>query len=142
MNALASEARVMARPAVLSLDAVLNHPAIWRGGECARVAPALSTGFAELDVHLPGGGWPAGAMIEIYVERSGVGEVELTMPAAAQLTQAGRWVSLIAPLHVPYAPALAARGVRLERLLLVQTRGAEDNLWACEQALRAASSRV
>jgi cell division inhibitor SulA/protein ImuA len=137
MNAVAAETRIAARP---SLDAVLNHPAIWRGGECARVAPALSTGFAELDAHLPGGGWPAGAMIEVYFERSGVGEVELTMPAAAHLTQAGRWVSLIAPLHVPYAPALAARGVRLERLLLVQTRTADDNLWACEQALRAASS--
>jgi cell division inhibitor SulA/protein ImuA len=136
MNA-ASEARIAAPG---SLEAILNHPAIWRGGECARVAPALSTGFAELDVQLPGGGWPAGAMIEVYFERSGVGEVELTMPAAAQLTQSGRWVSLIAPLHVPYAPALAARGVRLERLLLVQTRGAEDNLWACEQALRATSS--
>jgi protein ImuA len=143
MSALASalESKVRAMPAnAVALDAVLNHPAIWRGGECARIAPAVSTGFAELDVHLPGSGWPSGAMIEIYVERSGVGEVELTMPAAAHFTQAGRWVSLIAPLHVPYAPALAARGVRLERLLLVQTRGAEDNLWACEQALRAASS--
>jgi cell division inhibitor SulA/protein ImuA len=140
MSALASEARVAAPGVALSLDAVLNHPAIWRGSECARVAPALSTGYAELDAYLPGGGWPSGAIVEIYIERSGVGEVELTMPAAAQLTQAGRWVSLIAPLHVPYAPALAARGVRLERLLLVQTRGAEDNLWACEQALRASSS--
>ena len=139
MNSFAAEAHV-AVAARRSLDAVLNHPAVWRGGECARVAPALSTGFAELDAHLPGGGWPAGAMIEIYFERSGVGEVELTIPAAARLTQGGRWVSLIAPLHVPYAPALAARGVRLERLLLVQTRATNDNLWACEQALRATSS--
>ena len=34
-------------------------------------------------------------------------------------------------------PRFAAHGVRLERLLLVETRAAEDNLWACEQALRA-----
>src|SRR3954467_3351666 len=108
MSAIASEVRAAATGTALSLDAVLNHPAIWRGRECARVAPALSTGFAELDAHLPGGGWPTGAMIEVYFERSGVGEVELTIPAAAHLTQAGRWVSLIAPLHVPYAPALAA----------------------------------
>jgi hypothetical protein len=120
-----------------ALDAILNHPAVWRGSDCARVAPGVSTGFAELDAQLPGGGWPAGAITEIYAERTGVGEVQLTMPAAARLTQAGRWVSVIAPLHVPYAPALAAHGVRLERLLLVETRAAEDNLWACEQALRA-----
>ena len=126
--------------AAASLDAVLNHPAIWRGAECARVAPGVPTGFAELDAQLPGAGWPAGAITEIYAERPGVGEVIITMPAAAQLTQSGRWLTLIAPLHVPYAPALASHGVRLERLLLVETRTAEDNLWACEQALSASSS--
>src|SRR5919107_6018473 len=140
MSALASEARARAPLPPASLDAVLNHPAIWRGGECARVAPGVNTGYAELDAQLPGGGWPTGAMTEIYAERTGVGEVELTMPAAAQLTQAGRWVTLVAPLHVPYAPALATHGVRLERLLLVQTRSTEENLWASEQALRAVSS--
>jgi cell division inhibitor SulA/protein ImuA len=119
------------------LDAVLNHPAVWRGSDYARVAPGVPTGFAELDAQLPGSGWPTGAITEIYAERAGLGEVQLTMPAAAKLTQSGRWVTLIAPLHVPYAPALAHHGVRLEKLLLVETRSAEDNLWACEQALRA-----
>lgn len=127
-------------PPAQALDTVLNHPAIWRGGECARVAPAVSTGYSELDAHLPGGGWPAGAITEIYAERTGVGEMQLTLHAAARLTQAGRWLTLVAPLHVPYAPSLAAHGVRLERLLLVETRSTEDNLWACEQALRASSS--
>ena len=123
-----------------SVDAILNHPAVWRGAEYARVAHGVSTGYAELDVQLPGSSWPAGAITEIYAERTGVGEVQLTMPAAARLTQAGRWVTLVAPLHVPYAPALAAHGLRLERLLLVETATSEDNLWACEQALRASSS--
>jgi hypothetical protein len=120
-----------------ALDAVLNHPSIWRGNECARVAPGVSTGFAELDVHLPGAGWPSGAITEIYVERTGVGELELLSPAAARLTQAGRWLTLVAPPHVPYAPAFAHRGMRLERLLLVDPPDLESRLWACEQALRA-----
>jgi cell division inhibitor SulA/protein ImuA len=123
-----------------AIDTVLNHPAIWRGGECVRVAPGVATGHAELDAQLPGQGWPTGAITEIYADRPGVGEVELVMPAAARLTQAGRWLTLVAPLHVPYAPALAAHGVRLERLLLVQTRGVDENLWACEQALAASCS--
>ena len=37
----------------MGLEAVLNHPAVWRGNECARVASAVPTGFAELDAHLP-----------------------------------------------------------------------------------------
>lgn len=128
----------MSAVAASALETVLNHPAVWRGAECARVAGALATGFAELDAQLPGGGWPAGAITEIYAERTGVGELQLTLPAAARLTQAGRWLTVVAPPHVPYAPAFAAHGVRLERLLLVETRSHEDNLWACEQALRTA----
>jgi len=125
--------------AAQSLDAVLNHPAIWRGGGCARVAtPSVPTGFAELDAVLPGGGWPAAALTEIYAERPGIGELKLFMPAAARLTYAGRWVALIAPPHIPYAPALAAHGVKLARLMLVRTAGSAESLWACEQALRSA----
>jgi hypothetical protein len=120
----------------MGLEAVLNHPAVWRGNECARVAVAVATGFAELDAQLPGGGWPTGAITEIYAERAGLGEVKLTMPAAAQLTQAGRWLSLIAPPHIPYAPALASNGVRLERFLLIRPGSVDENLWAAEQALR------
>jgi cell division inhibitor SulA/protein ImuA len=143
MSAVAAQAAGTSNglpPRAASIEAVLNHPAIWRGGECARVAPGIATGYAELDAHLPGRGWPNGAITEIYADRAGLGEVELVMPAAARLTQAGRWLTLVAPLHVPYAPALAAHGVRLERLLLIQTRGADENLWACEQALHASCS--
>jgi hypothetical protein len=119
-----------------ALDQVLNHPAIWRGTECARVAVAVRTGFAELDAVLPGGGWPAGALTEIHCERPGAGELQLVMPAAARLTQSGRWLTLIAPPYIPYAPALVFHGVRLSRVMLVQTPSVEESLWACGQALR------
>lgn len=119
------------------LEAVFNHPAVWRGNECARVAvPSVPTGFAELDAVLPGGGWPAGALTEIHSERPGTGELQLVMPAAARLTQSGRWLTLIAPPYLPYAPALVSHGVHLSRVMLVQTAAAEESLWACEQALR------
>ncbi len=119
------------------LDLVLQNPAVWRGGDCARVTlPSVPTGFSELDAWLPGGGWPAGALTEIHVERAGVGELQLVMPAAARLTRSGRWLALIAPPYVPYAPAFVAHGVQLSRLLLVRTTATADHLWACEQALR------
>jgi hypothetical protein len=123
-----------------ALDLVLQNPAIWRGNDCARVAvPSVPSGFAELDVWLPGGGWPAGALTELYVERPGIGELQLVMPAAARLTQSERWITLVAPPYLPYAPALAVHGIELSRLLLVQTSAAAECLWACEQALRASS---
>jgi hypothetical protein len=117
------------------LEVVLNHPAVWRGNGCARVAPSVPTGFAELDAVLPGSGWPAGALTEIHSERPGTGELHLVMPAAARLTQSGRWLTLIAPPYIPYAPALVSHGVYLSRVMLVQT-AAEESLWACEQVLR------
>src|SRR5262245_43201549 len=120
-----------------ALDLVLQNPAVWRGRDCAQVTlPSVPTGFAELDAWLPGGGWPAGALTEIHAERTGIGELRLVMPAAARLTRSGLWVALVAPPYVPYAPALAAHGVQLSRLLLVRTTAIEDSLWACEQTLR------
>ena len=122
---------------MLSLEAVLNHPAIWRGNGCARVAiPSVSTGFSELDAALPGGGWPAAALTEIYAAHRGIGEMQILMPAVARLTRAGRRVMLIAPPHIPYAPALAAHGLKLSHLMLVRAERTEERFWACEQALR------
>lgn len=119
------------------LEAILQHPAIWRANDCARVAiPSIPTGFPGLDAALPGGGWPAAALTEIYADGPGSGELQVLMPAAARLTRAGRWIVLIAPPYIPYAPALAAQGLALQRLILVRTSSAEESFWACEQALR------
>jgi hypothetical protein len=123
----------------LSLETVLNHPAIWRGNDCARVArPSIPAGYPELDVLLPGGGWPAGALTEICMERPGIGELQLVMPAAARLSRSGRWIIMISPPHIPYAPALAAHGIQLSNLMLVRPEADEEKSWACEQALHSA----
>jgi hypothetical protein len=120
-----------------TLETVLNHPAVWRGDSCARVAiPSIPSGLPELDAVLPGGGWPAGALTEIYAERAGIGEMQLFMRAAARLTGAARWITLVAPPYIPYAPALAASGIRLSRLILVRASSPEERFWACEQALQ------
>ena len=123
-----------------SLISALHHPAIWRGNDFAQVAtPSVPTGYAELDVLLPGAGWPTGVITEIHVERPGIGELQLVMPAAARLTQAGRWQVMIAPPYLPYAPALAAHGVKLSRLMLIRPKTLAEQLWACEQALQSES---
>ena len=120
-----------------ALAALLAHPAIWRGSDCAPEPAALPTGFPSLDAVLPGGGWPGNALTEILLEREGIGEMRLTLPALAALTRAGREVVWIAPPHRPHAPPLAAAGVALSRLVLVRCRTPQEALWAFDQALRA-----
>jgi hypothetical protein len=115
-----------------------QNPAIWRGSEQARVAfPSIPTGFAALDRELPGGGWPRGVVAELLVERSGIGELSLFIPALAKLSREEGWLMLIAPPWIPYAPALAARDIRLSKLIVAETRSDRDTLWAAEQSLRA-----
>ncbi|MBI2311255.1 MAG: translesion DNA synthesis-associated protein ImuA [Betaproteobacteria bacterium] len=121
-----------------ALQQLLQHPALWRGNECARVAlPSIPTGFQRLDAVLPGGGWPRGALAEVNAEREGIGEMSLLVPALARLSrEEERWLALVNPPRLPYAPALAAGGVALPRLLIVRTESSADALWAAEQALR------
>ena len=97
---------------------------------------ALPTGFTQLDAVLPGGGWPVGAITELMPDAQGIGELSLLLPALAQLSRAGRYVTWIAPPCLPYPPALARHGLALERLLLVQTHDTQALFWATEQALR------
>lgn len=131
-------ASVGLRMAARSPSPLIRHPALWRGSECARVSvSSVPTGFAELDVLLPGGGWPTEALTEICAERPGIGEMQLLMPALARLTRDERWLTLIAPPYRPYAPALAGHGVHLSHVLLLQPEDIEMRLWACEQTLRA-----
>jgi cell division inhibitor SulA len=120
-----------------TLATLLAHPAIWRGGDCAPEPAALASGFALLDAALPGRGWPQGALTEMLVEREGIGEMHLTLPALARVQAQGRDVVWIVPPYRPYAPALAAAGLDLARLLVVRCREPKDALWAFEQALRA-----
>jgi len=130
----------------LELARLLEHPAIWRGRSAAR-REALATGYAALDACLPGRGWPRTGLIEILVARFGVGELYLLLPLLAALTgrPAARWCVWIAPPLDPYAPALAAHGVNLERVLVVRGSVAPAGaapLWAFEQTLGSGASDV
>jgi hypothetical protein len=120
-----------------ALATLLANPAIWRGGDCAPEPATLPSGFAALDAVLPGGGWPQGALTEVLLEREGIGELRLTLPALARVQAERRDVVWVAPPYRPYAPALAAAGLDLARFCVVRCREAKDALWAYEQALRA-----
>jgi len=101
--------------------------------------PGIASGFAALDAELPGGGWPCGALTELLPQHEGIGELRILGPALAQLAAQGKFIAWIAPPYLPYAPALAAAGIALERIVIVKTTRDDDNLWAAEQALRSAA---
>ncbi|MEO6080341.1 MAG: translesion DNA synthesis-associated protein ImuA [Steroidobacteraceae bacterium] len=115
------------------LETLLQHPSLWRGRGAAVLA-GFSTGFAQLDAALPGGGWPRRGLVEILTAGSGCGELALWAPLVTQLTRSetARWCAFVAPPFEPFAPAWSARGARLDRLLIVH---APQPLWALEQSL-------
>jgi hypothetical protein len=120
-----------------SLDLVLQHPGIWRGDQLAQTEEdTLSTGFAELNEQLPGGGWARGALTEILLEREGIGELRLLLPALALVSTQSEWQAWVSPPHVPYAPALSVAGVNLKQLLVAWPQTPADAWWTTEQALR------
>ena len=110
---------------------------VWRAGRLDASVPAgPSSGFAALDAVLPGGGWPASCLTELLCREPGIGELRLLIPLLQRLTQQRRFVILLAPPHIPYAPALTSFGVQLDYLITIQAPHAADRLWAVEQTLR------
>lgn len=123
----------MAGPAA-NLNDLLAKGEIWRGDSLARLPQAgVASGWPELDAELPGGGWPCGDLTEVLVEKSGIGELSLLLPALARLSAAGGWLALVAPPFLPHAPAWQAAGLDLGRLLVVEA--GEQAAWCCEQLL-------
>jgi len=109
---------------------------LYRHGEWRRdPRPAMPSGFAQLDANLPGGGWPMGAIAELMPAATGIGELSLLFPVLSRLARAGQCIAWIAPPYLPHAAALVQRGLPLERVWIIQTRGAQESLWAAQQML-------
>jgi cell division inhibitor SulA/protein ImuA len=122
---------------MMSVKQLLDStPQLWKGRQFSYTQRALASGYSRLDTHLPGGGWPLGALTELICRNPGLGEFRLLFRALADIAGQGQWVILVDPPWIPYPAALQGHGLLLERLLLVRTRGARESLWACEQALR------
>ncbi|MGA7979273.1 MAG: translesion DNA synthesis-associated protein ImuA [Chromatiaceae bacterium] len=119
----------------MGLEQLLNgRRDLWRGRAVSAAIPVgISTGFAALDALLPWRGWPPGALSEILNDSPGRA-LALLKPTLARLSSEARWLLFIDPPFVPFAPALAASGVELARLLVVEA--GEGMAWAAEQGLR------
>ena len=124
-----------------AIEKLLENPRVWRGRSATPAWRGLASGYARLDRHLPGGGWPPCALTEILLAHYGAGELKLLMPALARLSRvaddsdAAGWIAWVAPPFHPYPPALMQWGIDLSRVLIVRPKTATETLWAAEQAL-------
>lgn len=128
--------RYFARPVNPALTALLDDTRLWRGGAAVRPPEVVPAGSPELAGLLPGGGWPVGVLTEVLSLPYGSGEVGLVLPGLASLSQAGRTVAWIGAPYPPYAPALVAAGLDVNRILCVTARDTARLVWTAEQVLQ------
>ena len=128
----------MSRPLSAShLSLAPIHADVWHADALAGAsAQVVATGDATLDVQLPGGGWPVGALTELLQPPGVHSEWRLLLPALARCGHGP--VVLVGAPHTPFAPALTAQGLHTSRLLWVTAQAGAARLWAAEQALRCA----
>ncbi|MCK9609399.1 MAG: translesion DNA synthesis-associated protein ImuA [Methylomonas sp.] len=118
-------------------DWLRSQSLVWRGLQSPdSLQTGIPTGFPELDGLLPGGGWPAGALLNLEIARIGGGELPLLLPAMAELSRQGRRIVWLAPPYRPYAPGLQQAGIEPAQLLVVACSSNADLLWALEKLLR------
>jgi protein ImuA len=127
-----------------SIDALLDstlHPALggislWRASQLGRAnGRTVDTGYPSLSAELPGAGWPRGALMELLVQQTGVGELRLLAPALAAV--ANRPIAILQPPLEPNVHGLAYAGIPPNQILLVKGKTSSDVLWAAEQTLKA-----
>src|SRR5215831_6560854 len=111
--------RVMPAAMNAALAQLLHNPLVWRGDQLARLEQTVSSGFHDLDLALPGGGWPQTALTELLRDEEGIGELRLLIPALSRLAKAGEGIVLTSPPHFPHAPAFAAAGIDPMQVIVV-----------------------
>lgn len=117
-------------------NTLLARPDIWQASALQQQTAGIDTGFPRLNRALHQGGWPAGGLVELLPDHPGTAEFTLLAPCLSRLSRQSRWIMLIAPPHIPYAPTWAQAGIDLSRILIVHPSNQSDLLWCTEQALR------
>ena len=143
---------------VASLDELLNQPHTWQGYAPDSQNSGLPSGYASLDNYLPGNGFPQGALTELLLPDSASGALRFLLPMLKRASREGHWIAMVAPPYSPYAPALAAAGIDLSRLLCIESELEPDSSsgsssrsvkclkknrwWAAEQLLSSGEVKV
>ncbi len=96
----------------------------------------IPSGIWQLDQTL--GGWPSETIIELIHSDEGIGEISLLLPLISNLSNTSdKWVALINPPYIPYAPTMNTKNIDISKILIIKPQGHKEMLWAMEQTLRA-----
>lgn len=131
---LSTSLQSLPTPASVIVPAQMAH--VWRASELAiSRSPTCPTGHPGLDAELPGRGWPRSTLVEILLQQSGIGELQLLKPVLARLSRDQR-VAIIQPPHIPQGRAFKTWGLDTSRLLWIRATSSGDALWTAEQILK------
>jgi protein ImuA len=114
-------------------------------GEQGASAARLALGVAEIDRFLPGGGLAMGAVHEVLAAQHGAKPAAfgfaMALAALAQSARCGPMGLVLSRRALrdfgsPYGHGLQKLGLDPRRLIVVETRGDKDALWAIEEILK------
>ncbi|MBS0317525.1 MAG: translesion DNA synthesis-associated protein ImuA [Proteobacteria bacterium] len=116
-------------------------PAVWRGSDLGAVTVrACSSCWPELDVELPGGGFPARSITEILFPQPSVLEWRFLSGALRETTEAGKQVVVVGPPKPPHLPGLLRAGLKENALVWVRADAPAQRLWTTEQLIKGNSA--
>lgn len=124
----------------LKLPSALSQ-VVWRGDEIGSpIVSTLSSGWAELDKVLPGGGWPGHAVTEVLTAQPSVLEWRMLSPGLRLVVDAGSQVVVIGPPREPHIPGLLHMGLSEGQFIWIQAQSPAERLWATEQLIKSNSA--
>jgi protein ImuA len=118
------------------IDELRHRVARWEASAAPDDEVTFSSGTPALDRLLAAGPLRYGMLTEWLSGLARSGAATLSLLCAREACRPGGALVVIDRQQTFYPPAAAAWGVDLKRLLIVRPRGAGDELWAAEQALR------
>jgi hypothetical protein len=89
-----------------------------------------------LDRHLPRGGLPGGAVVEVLCPADGAGATTVALHVARAAAGGARTVVIVDEAQDFYPPAAWSLGLAVGQLLVVRPATSKHAVWAIEQALR------
>lgn len=120
------------------LEQLSRQQLVWQGSALRAKAQGVSSGYAEFDAAV--GGWPEYGLVTLQ-SIPAIGELRLVLPALKPLQQQGL-LCFINPPQPLQAEPLAAAGLQLSHILLLEQLTVADGLWAAEQILRSGLFKV